>query len=248
VTALESDALLEIQAPQNAAPLPGRRRPENPSEASSDTPLQHSHLACTVVWEGEGEAHQRAASRPPRDARVTSPQPSTAAHRRPRTASQRAMVCMPQTAYMAVMQYLAETPMIRSTHLRRWQLEQAAGDYLNVSTAAMCLQRAAIVRVVMWMLLSYERREAAHNDMLGARWYRQQDRAMLAIPSLLPHVTVTHRVRQLVREHQIATHTLSVLLNEHPMLRVAAARIQQRAEENFQEDDSSTSADDTDEQ
>ena len=152
------------------------------------------------------------------------------------------MVCMPQTAYMAVMQFLAETPTNYTTHLRRAQLEEAAYNYLNASTAAMCIQRNAIVRVVMWMMLSFERRQAAYQDMLGARFYRQEDRAMAPIPSLLPHITVTRRVRQLVREHQIATHTLHVLLTMHPTLRVAANRIQQRAGELYQEDESSTSA------
>jgi hypothetical protein len=153
---------------------------------------------------------------------------------------------MPEPVYLVLMQYFAETTSPRFTHIRRARLPDEAYDYLAVRIAAASLQRAAILQVAMRMIMVYQQREAAYQDMLGTRWYRQQDRAMQAIPSLLPHDTVTVRVRQLVRAHQIATETLTALLQQHPRLRAAAARIRQRAEVNFLEDESSSAGSDTD--
>ena len=153
---------------------------------------------------------------------------------------------MPQSVYFVLLQYFAETTSLLFTHLRRTRLPDEAYDYLAMRTATGSRQHAAVLQVALRMMLVFHRREAAFQDVWGRRWDRQQDRAMQAIPTLLPHIPVTQRVRQLVREHQITTETLAALLREHPTLQSAAATFRQRAEANFEEDVSSTAGTDTD--
>ena len=119
---------------------------------------------------------------------------------------------MPQPVYLVLMQYFAETTSLHFTHIRRIRLPGEAYDYLAMRTAAASRQHAAILQVALRMMLVFQRREAAFQDVWGRRWDRQQDRAMQVIPTLLPHIPVTNRVRQLVREHQITSETLAALL------------------------------------
>jgi hypothetical protein len=151
------------------------------------------------------------------------------------------MARMPQAAFLAVTQYLSETAGTRFVHLRRIDLPQEAYDLLALSTAAVCLQRQAIVRLALRLLLTYAQREEQYQSVLNMRDLRRQDRALQAVTTLRPHDPATVRVLQLVREHLVMAATVAAILRAHPSLLPEVARTRQRVELELADLESSSS-------
>jgi hypothetical protein len=150
------------------------------------------------------------------------------------------MVGMPDTAFFVVLQYLSETVVgSRLLHLTRDQLVDCAYELLDFRVVAVNLQRDAVLRTAIAMLMRFERRESSARERGWGRHWRQQDRALRGVAWLPRHVPMTHRIRQLVRAHQVLAASTEALLQEHPQLRAAAAELRALAEARYAEDVSS---------